>query len=73
MSVTFIAGFAKPEYTICGGLRCSVAQAYLRPALRRNPNLHVLYDAFVYRVRLSLLLTAGSFFSLRIYSQNLCI
>nr|XP_027211315.1 glucose dehydrogenase [FAD, quinone]-like [Penaeus vannamei] len=43
-------GFAKPEYTICGGLRCSVAQAYLRPALRRNPNLHVLYDAFVYRV-----------------------
>lgn len=42
-------GFGMPDFTIRNGRRCSAADAYLRPALRR-PNLTVRTGALVERV-----------------------
>ncbi|KAG7160126.1 Glucose dehydrogenase [FAD quinone]-like 6, partial [Homarus americanus] len=42
-------GFATTDYTVCGGIRCSTAWAYLRPAASR-PNLHILHSATVLKV-----------------------
>nr|XP_045611163.1 glucose dehydrogenase [FAD, quinone]-like [Procambarus clarkii] len=43
-------GFAKPDYTVCDGIRCSTAWAYLLPAASR-PNLHILHSATVLKVQ----------------------
>ncbi|XP_042237849.1 glucose dehydrogenase [FAD, quinone]-like isoform X2 [Homarus americanus] len=42
-------GFATTDYTVCGGIRCSTAWAYLRPAASR-PNLHILHSATVLKI-----------------------
>ncbi|KAK4301658.1 hypothetical protein Pmani_026216 [Petrolisthes manimaculis] len=42
-------GFASPEYNTCGGLRCSTAWAYLRPAATK-PNLHILHSSTVLKI-----------------------
>ena len=42
-------GFARSQYSIRNGMRCSASVAYLRPALKR-PNLHVITHAHVLRI-----------------------
>jgi 4-pyridoxate dehydrogenase len=42
-------GFARWQMTIRNGRRCSAAEAYLRPALRRK-NLHLAVDVLVTRI-----------------------
>ena len=42
-------GFGRMDMTVGGGRRCSAANAYLRPAMRR-PNLKVLTHALVTRI-----------------------
>ena len=42
-------GFARSQYSIRNGMRCSASVAYLRPALKR-PNLHVMTNAHVLRI-----------------------
>jgi choline dehydrogenase len=43
-------GFGRMDMTVSGGRRCSAANAYLRPAMRR-PNLNVLTHALATRIR----------------------
>ena len=43
-------GFGRMDMTVGGGRRCSAANAYLRPAMRR-PNLKVLTHAMATRIR----------------------
>ena len=42
-------GFGRMDMTVAGGRRCSAANAYLRPAMRR-PNLKVLTHALAIRI-----------------------
>jgi choline dehydrogenase len=42
-------GFGRMDMTVAGGVRCSAARAYLRPALRR-PNLRVVTHALATRI-----------------------
>jgi choline dehydrogenase len=44
-------GFGRMDMTVGGGRRCSAANAYLRPAMRR-PNLKVITHALATRVRM---------------------
>jgi len=55
-------GFGAWQTTRRHGLRCSAADAYLRPALRR-PNLSVLVDTLVHSVTFDSNLTTGVTFS----------
>jgi choline dehydrogenase len=42
-------GFGRMDMTVAGGMRCSAARAYLRPAMRR-PNLKVVTQALATRI-----------------------
>jgi choline dehydrogenase len=42
-------GFGRMDMTVAGGMRCSAARAYLRPAMRR-PNLKVVTHALATRI-----------------------
>jgi choline dehydrogenase len=42
-------GFGRMDMTVAGGMRCSAARAYLRPAMRR-PNLQVVTHALATRI-----------------------
>ena len=43
-------GFSIPDVTSKGGVRQSAAEAYLRPTLNRQKNIHLLTDAHVVKV-----------------------